>query len=219
MTHAYNVLKNNDLLHEITKWHILSYINFPDIFLDIISSDININKLDWLLSESYITIDMLNTFVTKLVPYLYLFSKGGKKVYIDSFISYVLFYKKCPKIFIYIFNNFKTERDTLIDSKILELEETQKYLKQCFDGYYWLYNNKHVNVEQQIIVPEVELVNQYANLTLMSDLTDTDGHIFFKNTNGLEITEEESYQTYFNLPTFDPNKLNNVNILANLLRV
>ncbi len=217
---AYSVLTNNDLLNEITKWHILPYINFPDIFLDIISSDININKLDFLITESHVTIDMLNNFVKQLAPYLQMpYSQYATKIYIDSFIKYVLFYKKCPKLFIYIFNNFKTERDSLIDSKILEIPESQKYLKQYFDGYYWLYNNKHVNVEQQIIVPEVKLVNQYANLALMSDLTDTDGHVFFKNTDGLAFSEEESYQTYFNLPTIEDSKITNVNTLARLLRV
>ena len=140
-----NILTNNDLLHEITKWHILPYINFPDIFLDIISNDDNINKLEWLFTESYITIELLNDYVKKVTAYL-LLSNNYQHKYMETFIEYILFYKKCPKMFVYIFNKFKNEREIFINSKILEMEKIQKYLKDNSDNYVWLYKNKYVTI-------------------------------------------------------------------------
>jgi hypothetical protein len=171
-----NILTNNDLLHEITKWHILPYINFPDIFLDIISNDDNINKLEWLFTESYITIELLNDYVKKVTAYL-LLSNNYQHKYMETFIEYILFYKKCPKMFVYIFNKFKNEREIFINSKILEMEKIQKYLKDNSDNYVWLYKNKYVTIEPNSVDSDIDIPNQYTSV----DFTIDDGHEFFVN--------------------------------------
>ena len=80
----YNVFTNNDLLKEITKWHILEYINdsrvqnvikYPNNntyggiskaialkIINLLSQDKNLTKLTWLLNDKHITIEILDTF-------------------------------------------------------------------------------------------------------------------------------------------------------------
>jgi len=80
----YNVFTNNDLLKEITKWHILEYINdsriqnvikYPENntyggiskaialkIINLLSQDKNLTKLTWLLNDKYITIEILDIF-------------------------------------------------------------------------------------------------------------------------------------------------------------
>jgi hypothetical protein len=63
---AYFVFTNDELLKEITKWHILKYIHFPSIFLEKLCDDKNIGKLKWLFDDKYVTIESLNTFSNNL---------------------------------------------------------------------------------------------------------------------------------------------------------
>ncbi len=63
---AYEVLTNNDLLFEITKWHIFDYYNDHKKFINIISKDKNINKLVWLINNNYVTINQLNEMTVNL---------------------------------------------------------------------------------------------------------------------------------------------------------
>ncbi len=63
---AYEVLTNNDLLFEITKWHIFDYYSDHKKFINIICRDKNINKLVWLINNNYITINQLNDITSKL---------------------------------------------------------------------------------------------------------------------------------------------------------
>ena len=54
---------NNDMLFEITKWHIIPYIHFPEIFLEKLCKYDNPRIIQWLLADKYVTIDTLNKYV------------------------------------------------------------------------------------------------------------------------------------------------------------
>ena len=141
---AYRILINEDMLKEITKWHILQYIHFPSVFLEKLCDDMFIDKLKWLLNDKLVTVDLLNAFVRDIFTEYY--KKPSMDNYIifieiKSFIEYLLYFKFCPKMFWLIFNNFPLERDDLLASKNLELEEVQIHLKQHFSDFDLLYKN------------------------------------------------------------------------------
>jgi len=61
MNQAYEVFTNDDLLYEITKWNIVEYINYPDIFIDnVIREDKNclIKKA---IAQTFITLDEMDS--------------------------------------------------------------------------------------------------------------------------------------------------------------
>ena len=60
----YSVLTNNDLLKEITKWHILDHLNNHEKLIKILCQDKNIDNLIFILKEKYITFDILDESTT-----------------------------------------------------------------------------------------------------------------------------------------------------------
>jgi hypothetical protein len=124
---AHIVLTNNDLLKEITKWHILKYINFPDIFLNIICNDNNIYYLSWLLTDKYLTFEMLNIMVQNVLPDISAL-QDLPGVNITSFTEYVLWVTKSFKLFLHIITNYEDERKIILNSKIFEQDTTLRVL-------------------------------------------------------------------------------------------
>jgi hypothetical protein len=109
MSYAYYTLTNKDLLKEITKWHISQYIHFPDIFIDIICNEKNINQTKWLLSEKYITpTSLFNQMKPQLINHIHINN-------IHSFIQYLFFSNNTYKLFLHIFNNYECERNVFLN--------------------------------------------------------------------------------------------------------
>lgn len=91
----YTVFTNTNLLKEITKWHIIEYLNTPKI-IKVLMRDTNIEKLHSLLIDKYITFDDLNDLTNK-----YLIDKNIKCQ--TSFID-LLYYSNSPKLMNYFTN-------------------------------------------------------------------------------------------------------------------
>jgi len=152
---AYNALTNEDILKEITKWYIFDYIQYPDIFLDIICNENNIYKLDWLLTNKYITFKILDKYVSEVLKPLYKINDISiPHIPINSFIEYVLLFKKSFKVFMYIFKNFETERNIILQSKILEIPEIQYHLRSNLNSF----------------AKKMELVNIYQYLRMLPEI-------------------------------------------------
>jgi len=151
---AYNVLTNEDILKEITKWHIFDYVQYPDIFLDIICNENNIYKLDWLLTNKYVTFGILDKYVREIIkPLQKVNNIIIPHIPINSFIEYVLIFKKSFKVFMYIFKNFETERNIILQSKIFEIPEIQYHLRSNLNSF----------------AKKMELVNIYQYLRMLPD--------------------------------------------------
>ena len=140
MSIAYYVLTDFDLLKEITKWHILQYIHFPDIFLNKFCNDTIIDKVKWLFESKYVNINLLNNFVKNIFAQdYYAFPPNAfgnpignpieSTIQVNSFMEYILLYKSCPEIVEYVLNKYPNEKKLLIDSKLLEKKEVQIYLQ------------------------------------------------------------------------------------------
>ncbi len=147
MNNAYFILSNDDLLKEITKWHILQYLQFPNIFLEKLCDDKNIEKIKWLFLEGLVTIESLNKCVQD--TFIHVNDYGGNVenflliVEMKTFIDYILFYKKCPKVFMYIIDNFKNERDNFITSELFKIDDFQQYLKTYLNNEELIYMEKY----------------------------------------------------------------------------
>ncbi len=151
MNNAYFILSNDDLLKEITKWHILQYLQFPNIFLEKLCDDKNIDKIKWLFLEGFITIESLNKCVQDTFVHVNDYGVNNDNdmgisllmVEMKTFIDYILFYKKCPKVLMYIIDNFKSERDNFIMSESFKINDFQQYLKTYFNNDELIYMEKY----------------------------------------------------------------------------
>lgn len=92
MDPAYQVLTTNELLREITKFHILQYINFPDMFIDKICTD-DVYYIKWLLADNYVTFDTLDNYVKDISD-------------VSTFMEYILFIKKSTPMILFLANNY-----------------------------------------------------------------------------------------------------------------
>ncbi len=147
MNNAYFILSNDDLLKEITKWHILQYLQFPNIFLEKLCDDKNIEKIKWLFLEGLVTIESLNKCVQDTFIHVNDYGANTENYFLmvemKTFIDYILFYKKCPKVFMYIIDKFKSERDNFITSELFKVDIFQQYLKSYFNNEELIYMEKY----------------------------------------------------------------------------
>lgn len=144
MNVIYTALTNNDLFKEITKWHVLKYIQYPDIFLDLISHDDNLFYLQWLLENKYTTISTLNDIIRNVYDKRSIAYHPGNQAFgkevlnhftINTFVEYVLLYTKSFKIFMYIFKNFNEDREIILNSGILRGRDAQYFLRSNLNGF------------------------------------------------------------------------------------
>lgn len=150
MNLAYYILTENNLLKEITKWYILQYIHFPDVFLDKICDDRNIDKVKELLKNGHITIDLLNNFVADVFSQYYYGLpdiNGLPNVQIaklNYFIEYILLYKSCPQLLTYILDKYPYEQQIIINSEIFKSREimVNGHLEEFNPTLIHLQNNK-----------------------------------------------------------------------------
>lgn len=123
MNTAYCVLTNEDLLREITKWHILKYISFPDIFLSIVTDDKNIHQLKFLLRDKFVTFESLFKMLKPQLDHHDDYNKNfniKSPVNIGSFIEYLFWKADSFELFKYIFNNYDDERNKILNLDILK---------------------------------------------------------------------------------------------------
>lgn len=123
MSLAYHVITNFDLLKEIGKQHILQYTHFPDVFLEKFCDDKNLDKVKWLFESGYVTIKSLNDSVKEIFPQnYYVFQDNNLNpreciTQVDTFMEYILLYKTCPKIVMYVLDRYPDQK-LLVRQKI-----------------------------------------------------------------------------------------------------
>lgn len=157
MNPAYQVLTTNELLREITKHHILQYINFPDMFIDKICIE-DTYYLEWLLRDKYVSFDMLNDYVkeiTKIATNTILAYGNPMAIYgnptipalldgVNTFLEYILFIKKSPKIVLRLTNKFHNIKQEL--QIILQNEDNQDYVINYIKDFEQLFDAVNIKL-------------------------------------------------------------------------
>ncbi len=118
---GYIVFTNNDILKQITKWHILEYLNDRERLINILCQDKNMDHLIWLLYDKYITTDTLNSATTEFLSKLNYFSQ--KPLFLDY-----AYFANSPKITTYFKYDTKYNMDL------------NKYMQNVFEN---LQDNKN----------------------------------------------------------------------------
>lgn len=83
----YLVLTNNDLLKEITKWHILDHLDNDELLIKILCQEKNIDNLMWLLNKNYITMDILDKSAKLHIPKLNYFDHAPSFLDLAYFVN------------------------------------------------------------------------------------------------------------------------------------
>lgn len=133
MNTAYLVLTNKDLLGEITKWHILKYMGFPDIFISIITDDKNIHQMKFLLKDKFVTLESLFKMLKPQLDHHDDYYKNinvKTPVKIGSVIEYLFWKEDSFELFKYIFNNYPDEKEKILNLDILT-SSPLKTIMQC----------------------------------------------------------------------------------------
>ncbi len=145
MNPAYQVLTTNELLREITKHHILQYINFPDMFIDKICIE-DTYYLEWLLRDKYVTYESLSDYVKEItfVAPKVLLAYLNNVDYVSSFLEYVLFIKKSPKLVLCLINNFHNIKQEL--QIILQNENNQDYVINYIKDFEQLFDAVNIKL-------------------------------------------------------------------------
>jgi hypothetical protein len=132
MNTAYCVLTNTDLLREITKWHILKYMAFPDIFIGIITNDKSIYQMKFLLRDKFVTLESLFKMLKPQLDHHNDYYKNlniKSPVKISSFIEYLFWKEDSFELFKYIFNNYENERNKILNLDILKSSPLKTIMK------------------------------------------------------------------------------------------
>ena len=162
---AYVTIRTDELLKEITKWHILQYLQYPNVFLEKLCIDKNIDKLKWLLTDKLITINLLDEFVKNTFTQNYddfynqpNYSEHEEfiiNIEMNTFINYILFVKKCPKMLVYIYNTFsdvKKDFILLLESAVRQPSGSNKF-QQYLKTYFSKEDLEIMNINFKPIIP------------------------------------------------------------------
>ncbi len=126
------IFTNNDILKQITKWHILDYLNDEEHLINILCQDKNIDNLIWLLCDKYITVDILNNTTTKCLSKFNYFS------YDPLFLDYAHF-ANSPKITSYF--KYITNRNINLTEYMQNVFEKLEDNKMFISFYNYLPQN------------------------------------------------------------------------------